>query len=411
MPRLKPIPSGAFPCRGGAWFGSLFERENTVDPYAALWTFPAIVIAAMFIAWAAECGQFYISQGLALAVLAWIQTLPEFAVEAVIALEAAKDPAKVHLVIANYTGSLRLFVGLGWPLVYFVALFFRKINGVGRGRGPWVLKLEDEHSIATLSLLPALAYFLVIYFKGTLNIFDGCVLSAIYFLYLYFLSKMPPQDQEEIEDLGRVPKFIMRRAYPYTIVWIVALFIIGAVIIYFAVHPFLYSMLALATSIGISHFVFVQWVAPFLSEFPEKLSAFHWARTIKKAPMALINFVSSSINQWTILAALIPFIYSFGLGRIAPIVFDAHQELEILLTIVQSYLGFLFLVRMDFRFFEAGALFILWLTQFLIPDIREEILWVYGVWALIQTLWMIRNFHRRNAFRVFYQLYKTRLKV
>ena len=41
-------------------------------------------------------------------------------------------------------------------------------------------------------ILPALLYFLVIYFKGTLNIFDGVVLAVIYFTYLYLLSKMPP---------------------------------------------------------------------------------------------------------------------------------------------------------------------------------------------------------------------------
>ena len=101
-------------------------------------------------------------------------------------------------------------------------------------------------------------------------------------------------------------------------------------------------MLAIATSIGISQFVFVQWVAPFLSEFPEKLSAFHWARKVTKAPMALANFVSSSINQWTILVAMIPVIYSIGLGKITSVPFDQHQRVEILLTIVQSYLGFLF---------------------------------------------------------------------
>ena len=99
-----------------------------MGPFSAFWTFPAIVLAAMLIAWAAECGQFFISQGLALAVLAWVQTLPEFAVEAVIALDAAKDPSKIHLITANYTGSLRLFVGLGWPMVYFVALLFGKIK-------------------------------------------------------------------------------------------------------------------------------------------------------------------------------------------------------------------------------------------------------------------------------------------
>jgi cation:H+ antiporter len=368
----------------------------------AFWTFPAIVLAAMLITWAAECGQFFISQGLALAVLAWIQTLPEFAVEAVIAFTAAKDPSKVHLITANYTGSLRLFVGLGWPMVYFVALFFRK-KSVGK-KGAWAIELGDEHSIAVISLLPALLYFLVIYFKGTLNIFDGLVLAAIYFAYLYLLSKIPPHDKEEIEDLGRIPKFVMRQKHPVNIVWITCLFIAGGVILYFSAHPFLNSMLAIALSLGVSQFVFVQWVAPFLSEFPEKLSAFYWAKKVTKAPMALANFVSSSINQWTILVAMVPFIYALGMGKIAPVVFDEHQKLEILLTIIQSYLGFLFLASMDFKFFEAAALFVLWLAQFLVPSIREEILWVYAAWALIETLRLVKNFKKRNAFVVFLKL-------
>lgn len=366
----------------------------------ALWTFPAIILAALLIAWAAECGQFYISQGLALAVLAWVQTLPEFAVEAVIALEAAENPAQMHLITANFTGSLRLFVGLGWPMVYFVAVFF----GRKHKKGFWAIEMEDEHSIAVLSLLPALFYFLFIYFKGTLNVWDGVALALIYFAYLYLLSQMPPQDKEAIEDLGRVPKYLMKLSKLKSVAGILLLLIAGGLLLWFCAHPFLDSMLALAVSAGISQFVFVQWVAPFLSEFPEKLSAFHWARKVTKAPMALANFVSSSINQWTILVATIPFIYSFGLKRVAPIVFDDHQKIEILLTIVQSYLGFLFLASMDFAFLEAVGLFGLWITQFFIPGVREEITYVYGVWALIETLRLIRNFKQRNAFSVFGRL-------
>lgn len=379
-----------------------------METLSALWTFPAIIAAAMLIAWAAECGQFFVSQGLALAILAWIQTLPEFAVEAVIALEAAKDPAKVHLITANYTGSLRLFLGLGWPMVYFVALFFRAKNE--KGRGPWTIHLDDEHSIAVVSLLPALLYFLVIYFKGTLTIFDGLVLGVIYFAYLWLLSRIPPQDKEEIEDLGRVPKYVMRQKFPIGIFWITGFFVAGALTLYFVAHPFLESMLAIAVSLGVSQFVFVQWVAPFLSEFPEKLSAFYWAKKVVKAPMALINFVSSSINQWTILVAMVPFIYSFGLGRIAPIVFDDHQKVEILLTIVQSYLGFLFLASMDFQLLEALTLFVLWLVQFVFPGTREEILWVYGALAALETVRLIKNRGERNAFRVFTGLVRQYLK-
>ncbi len=92
--------------------------------WSALWTFPSILLSPFIIAWAAEAAQFLISQGLALAILAWLQTLPEFAVEAVIAWQAGKDPTQTHLAIANFTGSLRLLVGLGWPMIYFVAAAF-----------------------------------------------------------------------------------------------------------------------------------------------------------------------------------------------------------------------------------------------------------------------------------------------
>jgi cation:H+ antiporter len=273
----------------------------------------------------------------------------------------------------------------------------------------WAIELDDEHAVAVLSLLPALIYFLVIYFKGTLNMIDGLILGAIYFTYLRLVSMVPPHDEEQVEDLGRIPKYIMRHKGQARKIWVTGFFIAGGMILYFSAHPFLNSMLAIAATLGISQFVFVQWVAPFLSEFPEKLSAFYWAKKVTKAPMALANFVSSSINQWTILVGVIPFIYSFGMGRVCAVVFDDHQKIEILLTIVQSYLGFLFLASMDFTFFEAAALFILWLAQFLMPDIRAPITWVYGGWAFLETVRMIKNFKQRNAFQVFRKLHQRPL--
>jgi hypothetical protein len=98
---------------------------------------------------------------------------------------------------------------------------------------------------------------------------------------------------------------------------------------------------------------------------------------------------------------MIPFIYSFGLGRFARVVFDDHQKLEILLTIVQSYLGFLFLASMEFSMIEAVGLFILWLAQFLMPDIRGQIIWIYSTWAMIETAYIVKNFKKRNAFHIF----------
>ena len=45
-------------------------------PFTALWTFPSVLFSAFLVAWGAEAAQFLVSQGLALAILAWLQTLP-----------------------------------------------------------------------------------------------------------------------------------------------------------------------------------------------------------------------------------------------------------------------------------------------------------------------------------------------
>src|SRR5438105_14820539 len=100
---------------------------------SAIWTFPCILFSAFAIAWGAEAAQFLISQGLALAILAWLQTLPEFAVEAVIAWDAGRDPERAHLAIANLTGAIRLLLGLGWPMIYFVFAAAGRKHAVGRG--------------------------------------------------------------------------------------------------------------------------------------------------------------------------------------------------------------------------------------------------------------------------------------
>jgi len=377
-------------------------------PLTALWTFPSVLFSAFLVAWGAEAAQFLVSQGLALAILAWLQTLPEFAVEAVIAWEAGKDPAKVHLAIANFTGSIRLLVGLGWPLVYFVAAFFARRTG---RRKTWVaITFDDEHSIEIVGLLPPLVWFTVIWWKGTLGLVDAAVLTACYFAYLIALLRVPPRegDVEEMEDLPAVSRWALAQG-PGRRGWAIAgIFLVGGAILAVSAHAFVESMLALAMTAGVSQFVFVQWVAPFLSEFPEKLSAFNWARQITKAPMAVMNLVSSTINQWSILSALIPVIYSISRGTPSAIVFDPHQRLEILLTILQSFLGWLLLVNLDLRAFEAGILFVFWLVQFAIPGTRGAMIGVYAGWCGVEILMIAIGKRKPRALKAAWHVLRRR---
>src|SRR2546425_7247910 len=136
-----------------------FLSQAGASALSALWTFPSILVSAFLVAWGAEAAQFLMSQGLALAILAWLQTLPEFAVEAVIAWEAGSDPTRTHLAIANLTGAIRLLLGLGWPMIYFVFA----IAGRRTAQQRWpTIRLEPEHAVEVLGLVPPLLYFLVI---------------------------------------------------------------------------------------------------------------------------------------------------------------------------------------------------------------------------------------------------------
>ncbi len=142
------------------------------SPSSVFWTAPSLLLAAMLIAWAAESAQFFIAQGFALAILAWLQTLPEFAVEFVFAWKQ-----RVDLLLANLTGALRLLTGLGWPMIYFVAAFFYRRR---HGRPMRRIRLEDQHCVEVVGLLVPLIYTFFVWLKGTLGLVDAAVLILIY---------------------------------------------------------------------------------------------------------------------------------------------------------------------------------------------------------------------------------------
>jgi len=367
--------------------------------WANAWPFPAVVFAAFLISWGAECAQFLVSQGMALAILAWMQALPEFAVEAVIAWSR-----QIHFMTANFTGSLRLLVGLGWPLIFGVAAF-----GSWRREHRLLMRihLDEEHSVEVLALGVPILYFLAIYLKGTLTLVDAAVLMAIYFLYLWVLRKVPPREVEEIADLEAIPRRIMGLPRRGQIAAIIALFAGGGLLLYVAAAPFLRSMLRCAARFGVPEYLFIQWVAPFLSEFPEKLSAMYWARRPGKSSMALMNMVSANINQWTMLAAMIPIVYSFSVGAPAHVPFDETQRAEILLTVAQSMLGMLLLSNMSFHIIEAGGIFVLWGAQFAQPHLHKEVTIVYFAWVVYELFVTIAVRRRLAALDAFGRVWRA----
>ena len=364
-----------------------------------------MLVSAFLVAWGAEAAQFLISQGLALAILAWLQTLPEFAIEAVIAWEAGRNPERAHLAIANLTGAIRLLLGLGWPMIYFVFAFAsRRRDGQALPR----IKLEPEHSIEVMGLVPPLLYFMVVLWRQRIGAIDAVVLIGLYVVYLWILMRNPPHEAESLAEAPAVSRWAYRQPGWRQKAAIGGLFAVGGGLLYVTAHPFLESMIAVAATLGISQFFLVQWVAPFLSEFPEFVSTFGWARRVTHAPMALMNIVSSNINQWTILAAMIPLLYGFSHMRHSGVwsdfTFDIAQRNELALTLLQTMLGVLLLANMEFDWMDATALFVLWVVQFALPQLRAEVMVAYGIWAVVLVIGFVV---RGQALRAPKQFWET----
>src|SRR5215217_3363690 len=119
-----------------------FTGVDLVPPLSLVVYGVAVVAASFLLAWAAEAAEVDISGGLAIALLAVIAVLPEYAVDLYFAHTAGSKPEYVAYAAANMTGSNRLLLGLGWSSVVLVSLY---VAGRRSGRTVKALVLETGY--------------------------------------------------------------------------------------------------------------------------------------------------------------------------------------------------------------------------------------------------------------------------
>ena len=90
--------------------------------------------------------QLDISAGLALALLALIAVLPEYAVDFVFTWKAGKDPVKYAPdALANMTGGNQLLIGVGWSMVVLVARLPRPSRPPRQGPATAAAERRPDH--------------------------------------------------------------------------------------------------------------------------------------------------------------------------------------------------------------------------------------------------------------------------
>jgi cation:H+ antiporter len=357
----------------------------------------AIVGAAFMLSWAAEVAQLDISAGLAIAVLAFIAVLPEYAVDLVFAARAgnavqefgaACGPASVpvddrdcSLALANMTGANRLLIGVGWSMVVFITWY--RVRTLRRTRAKRPLSAHDaraleaqtgegivlkrSHAVEISYLALATVYSLTLPLKHSITLFDAVVLVAIFAAYTVRLSKAPPEEPHLVGPARYVGTF----STPRRRTAVIAMFLFAAAVILLCAEPFAEALVATGATVGIAPFVLVQWLAPLASEAPELLVAGLYAWRLN-TDAGLGTLVSSKVNQWTLLVGTLPIVFAISSASFHGLPIGPLQREELFLTAAQSLFAVAVLSSLSLSNREALALFGLFWAQFILGALVPE---------------------------------------
>ena len=385
----------------------------------------AIVGAAFLLSWAAEVAQLDISAGLAIAILALIAVLPEYAVDFVFAWKGGQSFAATgaaclpidggtespcSLALANMTGANRLLIGIGWTMVVFVTFYRLRKTGKLRKGGPrWAgVVLDREHSIEISYLAVATIYSLSLPLKHSITLVDAAVLVTIFVLYTIRVSRAPAEEPHLVGPARYLGTFgdTKRRAA------IITMFVVAAAVILLSAESFAEALVAAGETFGVSEFLLVQWIAPLASEAPELLVAGLYAWRLN-SNAALGTLVSSKVNQWTLLVGTLPIVFAISSGTLHGLPLDAMQREELFLTAAQSFFAVAVISSLSMSLREAGFLFGLFWIQFILGAIVPEsmqaverigvgiVYLVLGTWVFVGDRGRLRHlFH--DGFRASY---------
>jgi cation:H+ antiporter len=212
------------------------------------------------------------------------------------------------------------------------------------------------------TLLAATVYALTMPFKEALSLLDTAVLLVLFALYSWVTARLPTADPHlagpaaRVGALGRAPRRLVTAG----------LLLYAALAIFLAAEPFAHGLVETGQALGVDEFLLVQWLAPLASETPEGVIAllFVWRGD---AAAAMRTLVSSKVNQWTLLVATLPPVFSLGAGHLGGMPLVARQRDELWLTAAQSFFAIVLISKFELYRWEAVALLTPFLLQLALP--------------------------------------------
>ena len=385
--------------RGPAWIGLVLAVGATTPAlllrvtdagwshaWLALLFGLGIVGAAFLLSWAAEVLQLDISAGLALAVLALIAVLPEYAVDFVFTWQGGRSFAlhgiacpslsggtesPCSLALANMTGANRLLIGIGWTMVVFIAWWRHRVRaraGDASSEGWTRVRLDRSKSIELAFLAAATVYSLTLPLRHSITLFDTAVLVGLFVAYMIRISGAPSGEPHLVGParwIGGFEPGALRRAV------VVVMLVFAAGVILLCADTFAENLVEAGKQYGLSEFLLVQWLAPLASETPELLVAglFAWRLNTNAG---LGTLVSSKVNQWTLLVGTLPLVFAVASHSLHGLPIGPMQREELFLTAAQSFFAVAVLADLSLSVREAWLLFGLFWAQFVLGAVVPE---------------------------------------
>ena len=93
-----------------------------------------------------------------------------------------------------------------------------------------------------------------------------------------------------------------------------------------------------------------------------------------------------------------------------PIVFDAEQRVELLLTLGQAVVGMTFLVSMRLTWYEATIMFVFFWIPFVHSSWAKPVAVLYFVWAAVEVARMLAGRRKFLAVRLFARIWKEHIR-
>jgi cation:H+ antiporter len=339
----------------------------------------AIVGASLLLTWAAEASELDLAPAVAIAGLALVAVLPEYAVGAVFAWRgghafatygaACQSPAAVAaghdspctLALANMMGANRLLIGIGWSLVVLVAWWRARS---ARGHLLRGVVLHRSHSIELSFLALASLWCLTLPLRHSVSLVDTLVLFAVFGVYTARLLGAPSGET----SLEGVAAYIGNRPARERRTIVIALVALAVLVIVLCADTFADALVSVGRDVGVGDFFLVQWVAPLASEAPELVIATLFAWRFRAA-VGLSALVSSKVNQWTLLVGSLPIAFALASSSLHGLPLEAPQRQELALTAAQSLFAVAVLGNLEVTTAEAIALFSLFISEFALAAI------------------------------------------